>query len=99
MRRRTVLITAAAVAVAAIVAGLAVWLSQPSYNDIVDGCAKALKEQYKKGGKGKPDACKDVKADDYETLDIAAILRDSGWVDDDGNADMNKILDDATQQP
>ena len=99
MRRRTTLITTAAVGVAGLGTGLGLWLAQPSYNDIVKGCQKALTAQYKAGGKGKPSACKDVKQDDYDALAVEQVLRNSGVVDDDGNVDLNRVLDDPDSQP
>ncbi|MFJ4515212.1 hypothetical protein [Streptomyces sp. NPDC088816] len=97
MRRRTLLITAATVAVAGIITGLVVWLSHPSYDDVVKGCATALKEQYAQDGQGKPDACHDVKADDYSALVLQAAMGDLGWLDDDGKFDKNKMIDDVTE--
>ncbi|MEU1497293.1 hypothetical protein [Streptomyces sp. NPDC005732] len=94
--RRRNLIVAAAVAVALIVGGGIYWLTRPSYDDVVKGCAKALAAQQKAGGKGKPSACDDVKKDDYDTLVIGSVIDGLGWTDKDGNVDMNKMLDDAT---
>ncbi|MFE8991231.1 hypothetical protein ACFYMI_26045 [Streptomyces collinus] len=69
MKRRTIaIISAAALSTAGLTTGLIVWLSQPSYEDIVKGCQKALAAQSKAGGEGKPSACKDVKKDDYGAL-------------------------------
>jgi hypothetical protein len=95
-KKRRNLITAAAAALALTIGGIAYWISQPSYDDIVKGCEKALAAQYKAGGKGKPSACNDVKSDDYDTLVLNAAMGDLGWLDDDGNFDENKMLDDAT---
>lgn len=99
MRRRTTLITTAAVAVAGLGTGLGLWLVQPSYNDIVKGCQKALVAQYKAGGKGKPSACDGVKKDDYDVLNINAAMGHLGWLDGDGHFDENKMLDSTTEQP
>jgi hypothetical protein len=73
-RNRRNLIIAAAVAVALIIGGGIYWLTRPSYDEIVKGCQKALVVQAKAGGKGKPDACDDVKKDDYDTLVISAAI-------------------------
>lgn len=62
------LIIAAAVAVALAIGGAVYWISQPSYDEIVKGCQKALAAQSKAGGKGKPGACMDVKKDDYDKI-------------------------------
>lgn len=67
MRRTTVLVSAGALTVAGGVAGLVLWLSQPSYDDRVQDCAAALKER-PAGDKAKPNACEDVKDDDYMEL-------------------------------
>ena len=93
MRRRTALITSAAVAVAAVGTGLGIWLSQPSYDDVLKDCSKALVAQAKAGGKGKPKACDGVKKDDYDTLSVAAAIDGLGWTDSDGNFDESKMLD------
>ncbi|MFH9823027.1 hypothetical protein [Streptomyces bobili] len=72
MNRRTIaLISSAGIAVAGAATGLTIWLSQPSYDDIVTGCQKALAAQSKAGGKGKPSACNDVKEDDFSALALA----------------------------
>lgn len=94
MRRTTALISAAAVAVAGGITGTVIWLSQPSYDDIVMDCQKALKEQYERDGRGKPSACKDVEEGDYTYLVANAAMDDLGWTDDEGNFDKNKMLED-----
>lgn len=99
MRRRTALITSVAIAAAGASAGLGLWLSQPSYDDIVKGCEKALAAQMKADGHGKPAACKDVKNDDYPTLVANAAIGHLGWTDSDGNFDENKMLDSVTETP
>lgn len=99
MRRRTALISSAAVVIAGAGAGLGIWLSQPSYDDIVKGCEKALAAQMKANGHGKPAACKDVKSGDYPTLVENAVIGHLGWTDSDGNFDENKMLDSVTQTP
>ncbi len=75
MKRRTIIISAAAAAVVAIVAGLMVWLMQPSYDDVVKECQQALAAQMKTDGEGRPDACQDVKDDDYDAILLNAALR------------------------
>ncbi|WP_129307981.1 hypothetical protein [Streptomyces sp. L2] len=100
MKHRTILVaSAAALAVAGIITGLVIWLNQPSYNDTLDACAKALDTQYKAGGHGKPGACHGVKDDDYTTLVANAAMGHLGWLDDDGNLDENKMLDSVTETP
>ncbi|MFG2277531.1 hypothetical protein ACGFNQ_02435 [Streptomyces asoensis] len=95
MRRTTALISAGAVATAGIITSLVIWLAQPSYDDIVKDCQTALAAQSKAGGKGKPDACKDVKEDDYSALVLSNAIGDLGWTDEDGNFDRNKMLEDS----
>lgn len=99
MRRTIILITAAALVVAGGIAALVIWLQQPSYDDVLKGCSKALIAQDKAGGHGKPAACKDVKKDDYDTLALAATIDGLGWTDKDGNFDENKMLDSVTETP
>jgi hypothetical protein len=99
MRRRTTLIASAAVAIAAAGTGLGLWLSQPSYDDTVKACTKALAAQGKAGGSGKPKACDKVKNDDYTALALHAAMGDLGWLGDDGKFDENKMLDSSTETP
>lgn len=99
MRRRTTIIGTATLAVAGAATGLGIWLSQPSYDDVVKGCEKALAAQYKAGGKGKPAACSGVKDDDYTVLVAQAAMGHLGWLDDDGKFDENKMLDSVSEQP
>jgi hypothetical protein len=93
-KRRLPLIAAAVLAVALAIGGTVYWLSRPSYDEIVKGCQKALAAQYKADGKGKPSACNDVKSDDYDALVLNAAMGHLGWLDDNGNFDENKMLDD-----
>jgi hypothetical protein len=58
----------------------------------------ALKERAD-GDKAKPDACKDVKDDDYTALVFSKVLDDEGWKDENGDPDMGKILEDSTSTP
>ncbi|MGW0869932.1 hypothetical protein ACWD3Z_05500 [Streptomyces sp. NPDC002740] len=95
MRRTTALISAGAVAVAGTITGLIIWLAQPSYDDIVKDCQKALAAQSEAGGKGKPDACDEVKDDDYTALVFSNTIGDLGWTDEDGNFDENKMIEDS----
>jgi hypothetical protein len=92
MRRTTVLLAACL-----LLAGAAAGCSQ-SYDDTVNDCITALKERAE-GEKAKPDACKDVKEDDYTALLMSQVLDDNGWTDENGDVDMGKILEDSTSQP
>lgn len=99
MRHRATIITAIAVTIAGGGTGLGLWLSQPSYDDTVKSCEKALTAQYKAGGEGKPDACKGVKEDDYTALVANAAMGHLGWLDDEGNLDEDEMLDSVTESP
>ncbi|MFE5217482.1 MULTISPECIES: hypothetical protein [unclassified Streptomyces] len=99
MSRKTTLITAAAVAVAALIAGLAYWLAQPSYDDVVKGCKKALAAQGDREGKGRPADCDGVRKNDYDALVLDAALNHLGWTDKDGNFDKQKMIDSLDDQP
>ncbi len=92
-RTRLLIGTAITVAAASAITGLVVWLSQPSYNEIVKNCVAALKDR-PEGDKSKPAACDDVKDDDYNAIYLSTVLDDLGWTDDDGNFDKNKMLED-----
>ena len=72
--------------------------SDKSYDETVKDCTAALAKRAD-GDKAKPDACKDVKDDDYTALLMSQVLDDNGWVDETGGVDMGKILDDTTSQP
>jgi len=95
MKRRTTVISAAALALAGAITGLVIWLMQPSYDDIVKDCQKAIAAQLDADGKGRPDACREVKDDDFDALLMSAILGNEGWLGDDGRFDENKMLEDA----
>ncbi|MFD9443379.1 hypothetical protein [Streptomyces sp. NPDC060001] len=93
LRRRPVL----AVITLVVAAGIAatIWaFTRPTYGDTVTSCQKALAAQFKADGKGKPDACQDVKEDDYSAILMNQIMGDEGWLDEDGRFDKNKMLED-----
>ncbi|MFF7130376.1 hypothetical protein [Streptomyces sp. NPDC008240] len=73
MRRRTAIITTAAVAASGAVAGLGIWLAQPSYVDMVKDCQKTLTSSATQTHR--PAACKGLKQDDYDTLLMAWTLK------------------------
>lgn len=73
MHRRTAIISAAAVAIVGAATGLGIWLSQPSYDDIVKGCSKALSSEATKTHR--PPACEGVKQDDYDALLMGWVLK------------------------
>ncbi|MGP2437954.1 hypothetical protein [Streptomyces sp. JW3] len=96
MRRAIALIAGGALILAGGVTGTAIWLSQPSYDDIAADCAAALTERAE-GNKAKPSACHGVNEDDYQALVMSAVIDDLGWIDEEGNVDKNEILKDALE--
>lgn len=88
MRIRTAITTAA------LLAGLATGCSQ-SYEDLTSDCLAALKARTD-GDKGKPEACEDVKSDDYTALVVSVGIDDLGWSDENGDLDEGKMLDSLT---
>lgn len=74
MHRRTLIIVAAIAAAVLAIGGGVYWLSQPSYDDTVRGCQKALAAQTKARGEGKPTACEDVSDDDYANIIVANVI-------------------------
>jgi hypothetical protein len=86
--------TIALLATTLLLAGAAVGCSK-SYDDTVNDCTKALAAQFEEDGKGKPDACKDVKEDDYSAILMNQIMGDQGWLDEDGRFDKGKFYEDA----
>ncbi|MFE7033613.1 hypothetical protein ACFU9Y_25175 [Streptomyces sp. NPDC057621] len=92
--RHIAIIGSAAVTTIAAATGLTIWLSQPSYDDIANNCAQALKDR-PAGDKAKPDACGGLKQDDYDALLMSHVIDGLGWTDEDGNVDRNKMLEDA----
>jgi hypothetical protein len=99
MNHRTIaVVSAAALAVTGGLVGTVVWLSQPSYNDVVKDCQTALAAQMEAGGEGRPSECRDVKEDDYSAILMNQIMDDNGWLDGNGDFDKNKWLDDVTDE-
>lgn len=90
--RRT---TTALLAVLLLAGGTAGCSGEKSYEEITADCVQALKDR-PEGDKAKPDACKDVKDDDYQALLMSHILEEEGLVKD-GKVDPDKLLEDAGQ--
>ncbi|MDX3697653.1 hypothetical protein PV726_47270 [Streptomyces europaeiscabiei] len=51
------------------------------------------------GDKDKPDACKDVKDDDYTAILMSQVLDENGWVHEVGDVDLEKLIEESTAQP
>jgi hypothetical protein len=93
--RRT--ITTTLLAVLLLAGGATACSDDKSYEEITADCVQALKDR-PEGDKAKPEACEEVKEDDYQTLLMSHILEEEGLVKD-GEVDMDKLLDDATATP
>lgn len=94
MRNRPVILVISLLVVAGIAATVWAFL-RPTYGDTVSSCEKALAAQFKAGGKGKPDACRDVKEDDYSAILMSQIMDDEGWLDENGDFDKGEFYEDA----
>ncbi|MET8475406.1 hypothetical protein ABZY90_19680 [Streptomyces sp. NPDC006422] len=75
MQRRTTIIGSAALAVVAVGVGLGIWLAQPSYDDTVRACQRALDPTSTKTNR--PDACEDLTEDDYTTVHMHYVLKNA----------------------
>lgn len=93
MRRTTRPTTAAGVLAAAALL-LATGCGKPQA-DIADDCAQALAKLHKVTAK--PAACEDLNEDDYQTLLMGHILDDNGWTNENGDFDINKLLEDTDE--
>ncbi|WP_328937442.1 hypothetical protein OG288_12350 [Streptomyces tauricus] len=92
--RRIAIISSVSLTAIAATTGLALWLNQPSYDEIADSCTQALQDR-PAGDKAKPDACDGLTQDDYNTLLMSHVMDSLGWTDEDGNFDKNKMLEDS----
>ncbi|TDU73493.1 hypothetical protein [Streptomyces sp. KS 21] len=88
MRTRT---AAALLLATALLAGCS---SQPSYDESVEQCVKALKAR-PEGDKSKPKPCEPLKEDDYNLVVMNKVMGDLGWTDKDGRFDKDKFNRDA----
>lgn len=73
MRHHRTAVITAAVIIAAGIAATVWWITRPSYDDMVKDCQKALGPSATKTHR--PDACKGLKQDDYDTLLMAWTLK------------------------
>lgn len=68
-----------------------------SQDEIAADCTAALKDRAK-DDKEKPKDCEGLSEDDYSTLLMSYVLTDDlGWVDEDGDVDENRMLEDALE--
>jgi hypothetical protein len=74
-KRRTAWIIVGALVAALAIITTVLWTNGRSYDDTVADCEKALAVQTKAGGSGRPDACDEVKQDDYDALVVGAVLK------------------------
>ena len=65
--------------------------SQPTYDESVQQCVKALKARHL-DDKAKPKPCEPLKEDDYTLLVASQAMDGLGWTDKDGKFDRNKML-------
>lgn len=93
-RRRRIVVAMGALFGAVVLAAVVWRVITPSYDQIVQDCAVALSNRAE-GDYDKPDACKGVKRDDYDTLVIGQVIEDSGLLNDDGTLDTSKIGEDS----
>lgn len=68
--------------------------SEPSYDESVQQCAKALEARHL-DDKTKPAACKPLKEDDYTLLVMSKAMDGLGWTDENGRFDKDKFYRDA----
>ncbi|MEU4730802.1 hypothetical protein [Streptomyces sp. NPDC023588] len=68
-----------------------------SYDDIVKECRKILVER-PAGETGKPDACSDVKEDDYKLISVSAAMDKLKWTDENGRFSEEKMLEDLNRR-
>ncbi|MFI8448216.1 hypothetical protein [Streptomyces erythrochromogenes] len=65
--------------------------SQPTYDESVQACAKAIKAR-PAGDKTKPKPCEPLKDDDYTLIVTSKAIDDLGWTDENGDFDENKMI-------
>jgi hypothetical protein len=90
-KRTKALIIGAATLAAAGIGGIVFWLVQPSYDDIVKDCTRAIEAQAE-GDTSKPEACEDVKDDDYTLIRMHSVLKKDGWFNEDGGVNRDKLI-------
>lgn len=73
MRRRTLIIVAAIAAAVLAIGGGVYWLSQPSYDDHVKSCGKAMTSSATKTDR--PEECDELSQKDYDTVRVGWALQ------------------------
>lgn len=95
MKRRTTLIVVA-VAAGAILIGLLAWLFIPrSQEAIANDCATFVAEMDGSlhADDPRPGACEGLNEDDYSMILMAKVLRDEEFVDENGDVNYDKLLE------
>ncbi|MGC5534193.1 hypothetical protein [Streptomyces sp. SR-10] len=67
-----------------------------SYDETVGACRKELTER-SEHATGKPDACKDVKEDDFTKLVVVVAAEKEGWLDENGDVDIAEMMKDGAE--
>jgi hypothetical protein len=95
MTRRNRWITLAVAGVVLLgIAALVTWrILHPSYDERVRRCAQALDDRLATSNRI-PGPCHGIKDKDYSDLLLATMLHDKGWVKDNGDVDILKMLRD-----
>ncbi|MFF3675877.1 hypothetical protein ACFYYS_18115 [Streptomyces sp. NPDC002120] len=88
MRTRTITVLLAATLLLAGCSG------EPSYDESVEQCVKAVKAR-PEGDKAKPKPCEPLKEDDYTLVVMNKVMGDLGWTDKNGRFDKEKLERDA----
>ncbi|MFJ6501419.1 hypothetical protein OG280_40930 (plasmid) [Streptomyces virginiae] len=88
MRTRTITVLLSATALLAGCSG------EPSYDESVEECVKAVKARTE-GDVTKPKPCESLKEDDYTLVVMNKAMGDLGWTDKDGRFDKEKFERDA----
>ncbi|MEU2147908.1 MULTISPECIES: hypothetical protein [Streptomyces] len=89
-------IATALAATATAVAILGLTACGANYDETVGTCRKELTER-SEHATGKPDACKDVKEDDYAQLVIVVAAEKEGWFDENGDVDIAEMMKDGAE--
>ncbi|WP_151898280.1 hypothetical protein [Streptomyces sp. C8S0] len=94
MRTRTT--TAAIALLLATLTGCSSSEQPKTQDEIAARCAPALKAR-PEGDTSKPKECEGLTTDNYDLLVVSSAVDELGWIDDNGNVDMDKLLQDTKQ--